>query len=391
MENNENLNNSSSNDFMNTNQAESYNYPGTGNSTYEDFKDDTKEVNEWRYHLTVILTYMFGLFGVHRIINNKKISGIAMLVLTLISYTILLVSSVKILNLILTEFNIINIDDIAGKTIPYMILMIIGVVVLSAVSIWCFVDLIMIMSGVFKDGKTKKKIVSGKPFIKTWSNILILVLVIASIIYSVTINVIVQTSLKDVLLSDRFDISDDYSDSDYDNDNDYEVNEDGDISSCIYDGDYVDFGRNENIREESIQFLESKGYAVVESEYSIFEFSKEVNGYELDGFASSWEDDDVASCSLSITSWDDDFNLYTITTNDFGYDGLFIIISVNSNYISGTYDVDNKEYELYLTENILEEVPEESPYDVNVDELGIMSKTNEMLEIFISELENLKD
>lgn len=142
-------------------------------------------VKSSQYHLTLLLCFFVGSFGIHRIINKKVISGVVMLVYSMISITMLIIMFVKLISSVTVYYTLFTF----GNNIFVIIILAIALVPV----IWRFADLIFIMTGNFKDGETKIPIKSGKPFLKTWSNYLVIGLVILqSILYAINIIAVMQ-------------------------------------------------------------------------------------------------------------------------------------------------------------------------------------------------------
>lgn len=132
--------------------------------------EEPRQVDSGKYHATLLLCYFFGPLGIHRLINKKIVSGIAMLLISIFAGIFMIVSFAVIGSGV--EASDTNLEDMG-----YM-LFFISFLISFITPFWSFIDLILIMSGNLKNGETKVPVISGKSFITTWSNILVLILLL---------------------------------------------------------------------------------------------------------------------------------------------------------------------------------------------------------------------
>lgn len=269
--------------------------------------EENIKVTHKKYHITLLTNLFIGFLGVHRIINKKFITGFIMLgfgLLSIILWIFSLVFDSSILfGFAMTIFIILNIVK--------------------------FVDMILIFVSWFKD-KHGNVIAANKPFINVWSNIVAIVVIVLSLLFSSIAGIVFafssSTSNKDISneLKDCFSARD-----------------------AFYDDDIEPFDGFDDI-DKVIKYIEKKGY-----NYSDDEIPYEYNFYRTL--------DDELYISMYIIIYPDEsaacyFNLdyvpenedakYTVYAKDFdgAYSGRVTYSSSESYYLGTDSDGDINEY-----------------------------------------------
>lgn len=314
--------------------AENYNFDGYNFNTNQSYQNSSEpEVDGSKYHLTLLTCWFLGYFGVHRFVNGKVGTGLLML------FTC------------------------------------------GGCGIWTLVDFIFIITGNFKNIEGEK-IVSGKPFIKTWSNIFVIVSYIISIIlYFVFYGMLfkyIDESYDE--LSEEFDSYYDSNDED-DYLDDSEDSYDNILYKCLYD---IKFEGPKNFIDVAGDTLKKNGYEQFDDSTYSTNFSKELDGntynYTISNFSN---DENEYYCDFSMNYKTDVYEEEFVVSN-WLYDYLinFTIYLDDFDYMSLEYNVEDEKFETYSIYSENNNVFEPIDPDVKADILS-------SIDVFISEFDEL--
>ncbi|MFV0424011.1 MAG: NINE protein [Bacilli bacterium] len=346
------------------------------------YESDNK--NNSNYHLTVLMAFFFGQLGIHRLINGKVISGVLMLVLTLVT------------SLPLAIFLIVAANSIGDGSILLIITFFVLFIVALAVPIWKLVDLIMIMAGKFKNGKTGEYVKSEKSFFKTWSNILVLVLIVLSMIFGMIGAVVASININftDNTLEEIY--PDDEDDEDNENNGILDIDDYlQELESCVLEsGDYTYEGFEvEDTREfgDALEdYFEYNNY-IMDTYLNTMYFTR-IDGDITHEFIISLEGDTEVEGCTSTTSYSeyngDDFTFGMVEYDAYyGYDMISVYFNVSNDdseiTVSGEYNIENGTYDLLTYEGF--NFDSEEKYDENIDEYGIIDIADELVGMYLDE------
>lgn len=150
-------------------------------------------VDSSKYHLTLLVCYFLGSYGIHRMVNKKVKSGIAMLSLCLAMFLFLIIQYVLLIVATVEGGEVI--EESIPSLIGVLVFGLLTFVISAILQIWIYVDVITIMRGKFTIGKTNQVLTSGKPFLSTWSNVLVLVLFTFSVLLWLAIGIFVLAAI----------------------------------------------------------------------------------------------------------------------------------------------------------------------------------------------------
>lgn len=327
-------------------------------------KNNKTITNEVQYHKTLLIACFLGIFGIHRIISKRTISGLAMLLLSLISITIIFLVRLKY------DFSSIV------RPIYYSIIYVQATFSIWVLSVWRVVDIILIMSGRFKVEKGKSRLRSGKTFFRTWSNILVIIIMMISIIFNV-INIRVITSYLIEAGVNIVHVEDPYAD--------YVKT----FAECFQKDEFFYSGDIDNFVDESERFLIEKDY-LVESDESGIVGTKEVTVGEEEvqlqlEILHFKPYNDVHACYIDLEMADG-----IKISNNF-YTNLIVEFDYNGANIKGSYNVKDEKYDLYYNEDCKLFCENYVEYDLKEDELEIKKLLDQLMEIYLNEIESFME
>ncbi len=181
--------------------------------------EENIKITHKKYHITLLTNLFIGFLGVHRIINKKFITGFIMLGFGLLSIILwifsLIFDSSFLFGFAMTIFIILNIVK--------------------------FVDMILIFINWFKD-KHGNVIAANKPFLNVWSNIVAIVVIVLSLLFSSIAGIVIAFSSS----SSNKDISNELKDC-------------FSARDSSYDDDIEPFEGFDDI-DKVIKYIEKKGY-----------------------------------------------------------------------------------------------------------------------------------
>ncbi len=355
-----------SNNVNHTTSSSGDRFSNLNHSTTNSF--DNKEVDETKYNLILVLAGLAGRLGMHRLVTGKVISGIIMMLTTFI-YTIMF------LVMFLQVIRDTSIDEYTDE--QYMVVGLVFIVIILMYlsnSIWLAIDRLMIMTGNFKDSRTKKNIASGKPFFSVWSNIFVL------------LNSIVKTILIVVCIFWIFV----YSDSENETFNDY-INEEGSIanedllSECLFNVYGIEKSEDVDVLNVFEQFFTSQGYKsddMVEDYMPLY--YKDAGDYTYLFNINTTRSD--VSCILGVSK-DKGENYLDVSSYIYEDEATIYYLTDNS-YVTGNYNIKSETFELEYIKDV--NSFETEPYDENIDELNIMDEINKAVELYIEEVNALR-
>lgn len=331
-----------------------------------DVNSNIDESNDnFQYNATVLFVFLQGMFGIHRLINGKMKSG-----------TFMLITS----SIIVPIFSILYIYGFFTENVALMLTGLIYIPFVFAVDIMALVDLVMVITGSFKD-KNNVPIKSSGPFMKNWVHVFI----ISYFVYTMIISFVVGIGTAVFIgnnFEDYFDIEYEYTEQiSYDNS---ETAIDA-INSCLYEDELSDteFESVDSFKESVSGYFNDKGYTVEDDKelpnsLIITKEAEDITYALTVTFESVNDKKKISFCGMFAVETIDDVE-YTIdqTPNAFSESkGLEYFIMVlfedRQTMVNGQYFYDEERYEL---SEILT-----GDYDVEKDEKDIVENLENLID-----------
>ncbi len=137
-------------------------------------QNELKIIDKSLYNLTLLSCCLVGMFGMHRIINKKYVSGTVMCV----AYIIQIVCYNLAWYLQMNFPSNINNDS----SFFWILLLMFSIFIFVILSIFLIIDTAMIIFGKFNVGNSGKVLCSGTQFFKVWSNYVFLTCIVLVVI-----------------------------------------------------------------------------------------------------------------------------------------------------------------------------------------------------------------
>lgn len=338
---------------------------------------NTPLIDEKRYHKTLLLACFLGVFGAHRIVNKRSISGMIMLVLGIVS----IFSYV-----IIPKF----LDYFSSTPIFGLLFIIFGIafVLIWVLSLRNLLDIIMIMFGRFRVNKSMQYLTSGRTFIKTWSNIIGLLVIVGTLMIFVKNSTVLTLYLldKEYISSDEVLVE--------------EVDLNKEIVSCIQEGKEITPSNSISFKHLLEEKLRDNGYIVFDNGEGVTGTKEmETLGDSMSIIVNDVNDDGVYECTLQII--DNAHNdrleyVLSIYNSEVGANVIeFYAFSMDyegssdDRYVVGYYYVEAEMFDLYYWDGMDRNYESGPTYDLKTDEWQLSDKLTDGIKIYMDELDSL--
>ncbi len=318
-----------------------------------------------KYNEILIICFMGGFTGVHRIIAKNGNSGKYMAILFVFAISLFTKSF-----LALTFSAPYSSDVVLFNTFAFWF----SIFVMFCLNVWKTIDLVMIMLGKFKVENYQLYLTNDRPFFKTWSNITVIFLTLFSLVGAIL--------LGGNFLSYITDNDGVQSYSNYKN----EVSKTNELSECIEYGSILSLNGDED-RNNLIEEIESYGYIIQDDGNYIFadKFHSDENLSNLLWMVAVVGNEDEYTCDMMV-SYDDNFTLEVRQS----YDDVNVInvhYKKRSNEISiyGDYNINTGEFKLFYGNE--DDIDENKPYDAKKDEFRFIDTAIKVVEKYIEDFE----
>lgn len=348
------------------------------NKNIETVDSTSKSIDETQYTVTLLFSYFAGGLGIHRLLNGKKVSGMIMMLLSIV---------ILPLFLILLTVGLINDSKILWIT------GLLSIPVIFVLIIWVISDFFTIISGKFKNSNNEE-VKSGKSFFRCFANIIVILVIIFNLIISSVSSMFLADPINKAFQS--------YLDGEFDLrptvvvDKDVEaLNQNmSQLSNCLYleDKEVKEFEDYDSIIDPITAHFEELGYKPkVNKRQNNIIFSKNENnvisefGIDLKKTSEGYKMD---RCYLNITN--DLDAIYTVSLDEKSSKKTksYYVMVYDGDQINvlGSYVLADDEFELY------EIIPSgKTEYDAENDEYQIVKELNDLIDKLTEEEEDIFD